>query len=49
MSKTVQSVRATSQLISGGRVTVPRSARDALGLSDGDYVEIEVTKVAASE
>jgi AbrB family looped-hinge helix DNA binding protein len=40
-------MRTTAQLINNGKVTVPAHIREALGVEDGDYVEIDVKSVDA--
>jgi len=35
-------VRATVNVIDGGKVTIPKPIRDELGIEQGDTVEIEV-------
>lgn len=36
-------------MIARGRVTIPQTIRDLLGLKDGDYVEVHVNKVQNSK
>jgi AbrB family looped-hinge helix DNA binding protein len=38
-------MRATTKLLQNGRVTLPHHVRESMGLSPGDYVEIEVKRV----
>jgi bifunctional DNA-binding transcriptional regulator/antitoxin component of YhaV-PrlF toxin-antitoxin module len=37
-------INFTAEIINGGRITIPRPARVALGLKVGDFVEIDVKK-----
>lgn len=38
-------MRSTARLINNGKVTVPAQIREALDVSDGDLVEIDVKPV----
>lgn len=38
-------VRTTAQVISEGRVTIPRPLRSELAIEEGDLVEIEIRRV----
>lgn len=38
-------MRTTAQIINNGKVTVPAQIRQALGVKDGDLVEIDVRPV----
>ncbi|MHB9285954.1 AbrB/MazE/SpoVT family DNA-binding domain-containing protein [Halobacteriales archaeon Cl-PHB] len=38
-------MRYTGRLINSGKVTIPSHIRDALGVEDGDYVEISIETV----
>jgi len=37
--------KATAQVVSSGRVTIPEAAREVLDIEEGDFVEIEVRPV----
>jgi len=37
-----------AEVISLGRVTIPKTIRDILSISDGDYVEITIKKIEHS-
>jgi len=34
-----------SQVIAGGRITIPKVTRKRLGIKDGDYVRVVLSKV----
>ena len=34
--------RFVARIISGGRITIPETLRDVLGVKDGDLVEVEL-------
>lgn len=38
-------MRSTARLINNGKVTVPAQIREALDISDGDLVEIDVRPI----
>lgn len=38
-------MRTTVRLYNSGKVTVPAQIRDALGVNDGDFVEIDVRPI----
>lgn len=42
LSTTMDSATSTVKLDSKGRVVIPSTVRDSLGIGDGDVVEIEV-------
>lgn len=39
-----ESLSFTAKMLAGGRVTVPESTRDLLGIKKNDYVEITIRK-----
>ena len=41
--------KATLKVILGSRITIPKSIRDLQGIQVGDYVEITIKKVTATE
>jgi AbrB family looped-hinge helix DNA binding protein len=41
--------RFTAKIIADGRVTIPDTLRELLSLNEGDFVEIEVTKIKKTE
>jgi AbrB family looped-hinge helix DNA binding protein len=36
-----------SQVIADGRITIPKNVRKRLGLKEGSYVRVEISKVEA--
>ncbi|MFW6153139.1 MAG: AbrB/MazE/SpoVT family DNA-binding domain-containing protein [Halobacteriota archaeon] len=42
-------MRASVRVYNGGKVTIPKTIRDELGIEEGDAVEIDVVGVAADE
>lgn len=45
MPRSNRKMRTTTQLFNGGKVTVPSQIRRALGVEDGDLVEIDIRPV----
>lgn len=45
LSPLVETMRATARLYNNGKVTIPAQIRAALGINDGDLVEINVKQI----